>query len=134
MAYASWYERLRDVRWQRRRLEMLSLRNWTCEQCLTTTKELTVHHACYLRGRAPWDYTDNQLWVLCWPCHKDAQEVHGRISAAIAEFGPLHLQHVERLIRSIHPNKTWCKTHQGRRQLPPRELPPMIQRRLWGDS
>jgi hypothetical protein len=62
-------EQLRDVRWQKKRLEILSARGWKCEDCGTEVAGLNVHHPSYAQGWAPWDYPDWHYIVLCEPCH-----------------------------------------------------------------
>lgn len=54
----------------------MSAEKWTCQRCGCTRNEIAlhVHHLEYVSGRAPWEYQDGVLIVLCNPCHK---EVHG---------------------------------------------------------
>ena len=68
-------ERLRDPRWQRRRLEVMARAKFRCESCGCARSFLHVHHKEYRRGRAPWDYPDDLLACLCESCHETA---HGR--------------------------------------------------------
>jgi hypothetical protein len=65
-------EKLKDPRWQRKRLQILERENFTCEQCEDKTKTLHVHHYYYVKGRDPWDYPDFALAVLCEECHEIA--------------------------------------------------------------
>lgn len=60
---------LRDPRWQRRRLEILSRDEWTCQHCQSSEKTLHVHHRNAYRSIAPWDYGDDELQTLCEDCH-----------------------------------------------------------------
>lgn len=62
-------EKLRDPRWQRRRLDILQRDDFTCQICFDTTTTLHVHHRRYLAGREPWEYGDHDLTTLCKPCH-----------------------------------------------------------------
>lgn len=67
MTYA---ERLRDPRWQRKRLEILSRDKFTCVQCGDFKSTLHVHHANgYRNGLMPWEYPDRELKTLCENCH-----------------------------------------------------------------
>jgi hypothetical protein len=68
MKYA---QKLRLPVWQRKRLEILSERNFTCERCNSSERELHVHHKKYSRGKEPWDYPSNNFEVLCVDCHSD---------------------------------------------------------------
>jgi 5-methylcytosine-specific restriction endonuclease McrA len=60
---------LRDPRWQKRRLEVLSRDQWTCQECRATSKELQVHHKWYIHGARPWDIPMQALVTLCVGCH-----------------------------------------------------------------
>jgi len=68
MTYA---DKLRDPRWQRRRLEIFQRDGWRCQFCKATTKTLHVHHREYISGREPWEYADNLLVTACEDCHED---------------------------------------------------------------
>jgi hypothetical protein len=76
-SYKSYSEKLRDPRWQKRRLEFLEKSRWTCRKCHVSTKELHVHHRVYRKGYQPWEYEDTDMSVLCTDCHtrvEDARE------------------------------------------------------------
>lgn len=62
-------EKLRDPRWQKKRLDILSRDNFTCQCCGDTETELNVHHKKYKKGKEPWDYPNNFLETLCKHCH-----------------------------------------------------------------
>lgn len=66
----SYRDLLRDPRWQKRRLEVLQAADWRCSRCRSHKTNLQVHHRRYIRGLMPWDYTDEQLVVLCDDCHE----------------------------------------------------------------
>lgn len=61
--------------WQKRRLERLEVAGWACERCEEKTQQLHVHHNRYVTGRRVWEYTDDELRVLCDACH---EYVHAR--------------------------------------------------------
>jgi 5-methylcytosine-specific restriction endonuclease McrA len=67
MTYA---EKLRDPRWQRRRLEIMQRADFRCERCTDATSTLNVHHQTYRSGASPWDYADEDLECLCEHCHR----------------------------------------------------------------
>lgn len=69
---SSYAQKLRDPRWQKKRLEVLEASGWRCELCCDSESPLHVHHKQYFKGREPWDYEIAQLAVLCECCH-DAQ-------------------------------------------------------------
>ena len=62
-------QQLRDPRWQKRRLEILSRDEWQCVECGSKDSELHVHHIRYKYGMKPWDYGDNDLCTMCADCH-----------------------------------------------------------------
>lgn len=72
MTYA---QKLKDPRWQKRRLQILDKRGWRCERCFNDKQTLHVHHKRY-RGE-PWEVSDSDLEVLCEPCHNGE---HGKPS------------------------------------------------------
>jgi hypothetical protein len=67
-------KKLRDPRWQKKRLEILGRDKFTCRMCADTTITLHVHHTYYASGRDPWDYPDRSLVTLCETCHEGETE------------------------------------------------------------
>lgn len=63
-------DKLKDPRWQKKRLEILDDRGWACELCCDKKSPLHVHHTSYDSGVAPWDYENCRLRVLCESCHE----------------------------------------------------------------
>lgn len=85
MTYA---EKLKDPRWQRKRLEVFNRDNFTCRDCGVKDKPLHVHHCHYEKGD-PWKTHSDFLLTLCEDCHNARQEsedtakiIFGRILAA----------------------------------------------------
>ncbi len=69
--YKSEYaEKLKDPRWQKRRLQILERDKWSCQECGTDSKTLHVHHRFYDRGKEPWESPDHALVTLCEDCHE----------------------------------------------------------------
>jgi hypothetical protein len=64
MTYA---QKLKDPRWQKRRLEILAAQNFTCQWCGDTKSTLHVHHFVYTGD--PWDAEDGDLATICESCH-----------------------------------------------------------------
>jgi len=64
-------EKLKDPRWQKKRLEVLSKNNFTCEMCGNGEETLHVHHKEYFKNREPWEYDTKQLACICATCHKN---------------------------------------------------------------
>lgn len=83
---SSYSEKLRDPRWQRKRLEALDLAEWTCEVCADSSSTLHVHHRQYIKGREPWEYDPNQLSVLCEMCHEEHHSKPDRLMDVISRL------------------------------------------------
>jgi hypothetical protein len=79
----TYYELLRDPRWQRKRLEIMKDAHFSCLGCGSTTKTLNIHHSYYEKGMMPWEYPDSSLRCLCEDCHKNAQDVKTLINRII---------------------------------------------------
>lgn len=74
MAIKSYAEKLKDPRWQKKRLEILSRDEWTCQKCQDKESTLHVHHRYYEKGCDPWDHDGHSLVTLCVNCHEVEQE------------------------------------------------------------
>lgn len=88
MAAKSYSEKLRDPRWQKKRLVILERDNFKCVVCLNTKSELHVHHGFYAKGREPWDYPDETLWTLCDECHEQVEQWLAEIREMIGGLYP----------------------------------------------
>jgi len=67
-------EKLKDPRWQKKRLEILNRDGWSCKYCSTKEKTLHVHHLFYFKNKDPWDIPDGFLVSLCSDCHGPKEE------------------------------------------------------------
>jgi hypothetical protein len=67
---STYLEKLQDVHWQKKRLDVLSRHDFTCQICGADDKTLHVHHFYYLGKTDPWNYPDDALWCVCKCCHK----------------------------------------------------------------
>lgn len=79
-------EKLRDPRWQKKRLKIMERDEFKCRLCGSGDKTLNVHHAYYRPKANPWDYPDEELTTLCEECH----EVVGDIYETIGTILPSH--------------------------------------------
>lgn len=79
-------DKLRDPRWQQKRLKLLEAAEWKCWSCESGTTNLQVHHQYYLRNTDPWDYEDDCYKVLCEDCHKTNQKSMETAHKFIARF------------------------------------------------
>lgn len=60
-------EKLKDPRWQRKRLEILQRDNFSCTCCGDNKSTLHVHHVKY--NGEPWEVDSSLLITLCSECH-----------------------------------------------------------------
>lgn len=60
-------EKLKDPRWQKKRLQILERDGWACRQCGIETETLHIHHMVYMGE--PWEAPDHLLVTLCEDCH-----------------------------------------------------------------
>lgn len=67
-------DKLKDPRWQKKRLGIFERDNWNCRLCANPEETLHVHHLYYIQGADPWDYPDSALMALCATCHEEAHE------------------------------------------------------------
>lgn len=67
---SDYYEKLKDPRWQKKRLEIFERDGWECKYCHRKTETLHVHHIFYLPKTEPWDVPNGLLVTLCEDCHK----------------------------------------------------------------
>lgn len=82
----SYAAKLKDPRWQKKRLEVLDRAGWVCEMCGDGESMLHVHHKQYLRGREPWEYDADQLASLCATCHKEGHGSPDRMLNVISRL------------------------------------------------
>ena len=68
---STYSEKLKDPRWQKKRLEVMEYNDFCCEVCGDSKSTLHVHHNEYLKGREVWDYERDQLSVICDSCHEE---------------------------------------------------------------
>jgi hypothetical protein len=74
----SYSEKLKDQRWQKKRLELLEAAAWECQSGYCENPkdkpQLHVHHRFYKRKTDPWDYPSFTYQVLCEVCHEKEQK------------------------------------------------------------
>lgn len=80
-------EKLRDPRWQKKRLEILERDEFMCCVCQDSEHQLHVHHKNYSKNTAPWDYPDSNFVTLCCECHEIVKYIQSYASN-IAGFEP----------------------------------------------
>jgi hypothetical protein len=62
--------KLKDPRWQKKRLKIFERDNWTCQICGSIENSLVAHHLWYFSNKEPWDYNDHYIVTLCEVCHQ----------------------------------------------------------------
>lgn len=67
---SSYAEKLRDPRWQKKRLEIMKRDGFACKNCGDASKTLNVHHSAYVKGCEPWEYDERYLHTVCERCHQ----------------------------------------------------------------
>lgn len=66
--FMTYSEKLKDPRWQRKRLEILNRDNWKCTNCGNDKLNLHVHHEKYFGE--PWEIDNSKLKTICHKCHE----------------------------------------------------------------
>lgn len=64
-------DKLKDPRWQKKRLEILNRDGFKCLACQDDKSTLHVHHCYYVSKRQPWEYPNESLLTFCSKCHKE---------------------------------------------------------------
>ena len=99
MARQSYSDKLKDPRWQKKRLKILERDDWVCKRCGEKSRTLHVHHMRYIKGKDPWDYPDWMLLVLCDECHEYEKEERPKADALLLEV--VHEQFLTDAIESL---------------------------------
>jgi len=60
-------EKLKDPRWQKKRLEIMRRDGFKCVECGNDKIELHVHHLKY--SGDPWETSNSDLITVCHHCH-----------------------------------------------------------------
>ena len=76
MASNTYSEKLKDPRWQKKRLEVMERDHFQCQSCFDDTSTLNVHHrVAYRNGDDPWEYELDELVTLCEDCHRQISDI-----------------------------------------------------------
>jgi len=84
MSVKTYWQKLTDPRWQKKRLIILERDEFMCQQCFDTEEELHVHHIRY--NNNPWDADDKYLITLCKSCHKHIEEAKKESKEALDDI------------------------------------------------
>lgn len=88
MTNTTWAEQYKHPNWQRKRLEAMEGADWLCQNCGAKDVTLNVHHKRYVKGRKIWEYTIEELSVLCEPCHQEEHQQKDLMAALLANVEP----------------------------------------------
>lgn len=86
----SYYQMLKDPRWQRKRLERLQRSEFACDHCSRKDVTLHVHHLIYRKGAAPWEYANSELAVYCEDCHEFWHHAKAALDEAISHIADIY--------------------------------------------
>ncbi len=103
-------EKLRDPRWQKKRLEVMERDKFKCRRCGDGASPLNVHHLIYDRGCAPWEYEPAILLTLCESCHAAAGDRTNRILLAQLAALPYHPEVIREIVLCICESATATPT------------------------
>jgi hypothetical protein len=68
MATTEYGKKLKNPKWQKKRLKILERDNFACVYCGDTETELHVNHKSY--NGEPWEAPDKDLETVCKHCHQ----------------------------------------------------------------
>lgn len=93
-----WKDQYKHPNWQRKRLEALDHSEWQCQSCLSTDKQLQVHHKQYFKDRMLWEYGVGELEVLCHDCHKEHHKIKDLLKQIISTQESIGLAEIVGLV------------------------------------
>jgi cytochrome c553 len=96
---SAYSDKLKDPRWQKKRLEILKRDEFTCQLCFDNESPLNIHHRIYIKGKEVWNYPDNLLVTLCEDCHKAEMANQPNIDKLLLEA--LHSKFLNEDLQSI---------------------------------
>jgi len=79
-------EKIKDPRWQKKRLEVLERDDWQCQKCGDKETTLHVHHLRYIPNKAPWEYKNYNLLTLCSNCHEYETEIRKECESQLLDM------------------------------------------------
>ena len=79
----TYQKKLKDPRWQKKRLEILERDEWTCQNCYDMESTLHIHHKVYNKGKEPWDIENDFLVTLCSECHEEESQTSASINQSL---------------------------------------------------
>lgn len=88
----AFFAQYKDARWQKKRLEIMQRDGFACTCCgkgeggiLEDGVSLNVHHAYYISGMKPWEYSNDMLSTKCDTCHKKIHDTIENIKIQLSK-------------------------------------------------
>lgn len=109
MAKVPYLDKLKDPRWQRKRLELMQSAGFRCQSCGDTEDSLNIHHVYYEKDADPWSYPDNAYMVLCSRCHERWHMLKQTMDQSLCHVDVNHLFHLQSIVTQLSmmgPNTT----------------------------
>ena len=98
---SAYSDKLKDPRWQKKRLRILKRDKWTCKICGSKDKTLCVHHLAYDRNKEPWETNNKYLITLCDQCHESEPETKSQILDSIVYMLKQHLSSDLKILEGV---------------------------------
>jgi len=94
-------DKLKDPRWQKKRLEILERDEWECTNCGDGKSTLHIHHQYYEKATDPWDYPDYCYTTLCEICHKEIADNKSYLDNLIARVGYAEIARIKGYVKAL---------------------------------
>lgn len=82
MTKITYSEKLKNPKWQKKRLEILQRDEFKCQCCGDEEKNLQIHHLTY-NNCDPWEYETRHLITLCEDCHEKEEFLKSFTSSSL---------------------------------------------------
>jgi hypothetical protein len=103
---SEYLQKLKDPRWQKKRLEIFERDEFTCQWCYDSQSTLHVHHIKYTTGN-PWEEENENLITLCEDCHNKEELRNNNFKLILdrmKKYSPDILCDLDTLINAIESN------------------------------
>lgn len=90
MKKQNYSEQIKSPKWQKKRLEVLNLRGFKCEECGNEEQQLHIHHRVYIKNRQAWEYDNDIFQVLCSDCHEKVHQKKEKVVEVKENIPEIH--------------------------------------------
>jgi hypothetical protein len=111
----TYWEKLRDPRWQKRRLEVMEVAGFRCVICSDDKTTLNVHHKLYRKGSAPWEYADSELMCVCETCHEELTNARAELDEILGRLDWCFLPEVTGYAKGLFVQQCWDGLNEAQR-------------------